>query len=182
MVKRMPDEVGSEEQGTKYVVVVYDTSAAREQAVQFCHELSRQREGFEIAWCSLDFLNDAEASRSAAGKASEAEVVVFALDSGGDLPDELKFWLESWLARRKEREGALVGLLNRSSRCAIASLKEVYLRHAAHRAGMDYLSQARRTPVRAMPDSLDSFSERAGCMTSVLDDILHTSVLPEPPR
>ena len=40
------------------------------------------------------------------------------------------------------------------------------------RAGMDYLSHAAPTVHRAIPDSIDSFSERAGQVTSVLDGIL----------
>jgi hypothetical protein len=62
----------------------------------------------------------------------------------------------------------------------VASVREIYLRHAARRAGMDYLSHAAPTLRRAMPDSLDSFSERAGRVTSVLDGILQTRPYAQP--
>ncbi|HLX72340.1 MAG TPA: hypothetical protein VKV04_22200, partial [Verrucomicrobiae bacterium] len=56
----------------------------------------------------------------------------------------------------------------------VPPFREIYLRHIAHRAGMDFLSHAAPTAAKAIPDSLDSFSKRAGQMTSVLDNILHT--------
>ena len=114
-------------------------------------------------------------AHSAVEKAADADVVVFAMEARGDLPDEIKLWIEKWLNKRGEREGAIVGLLHREEGWhGAASFREIYLRHAARRAGMDYLSHAAPTRRRAMPDSLDSFSERAGRMTAVLDGILHT--------
>ena len=89
--------------------------------------------------------------------------------------------MERWICQRSEREGALVGLVlaDRHSRPGeIACLKEIYLRHAAHRAGMDYLSQVPPVLPKAMPDSLDMYRERAGQVTSVLDEILRTGLPP----
>ena len=86
------------------------------------------------------------------------------------------------LDHRGEREGAIVGLVTEKPAPAmgVASLKEVYLRHTAHRARMDYLSHVVPTELRAMPDSLDAFRQRAGQVTSVLDQILHKHTPPPP--
>jgi hypothetical protein len=64
-------------------------------------------------------------------------------------------------------------LLNREEPHEMASFREIYLRHIARRAGMDYLSRGAPTATKAIPDSIDSFSERAGRVTSVLANILH---------
>jgi hypothetical protein len=163
--------------GKKCVVVIYETPAIREHAVRFCERLARERDPgriSEIDWWSFRLLDHPPTSGDAARKAAEANVIIFAIDAGGDLPKTIKLWIENWLNRRGEREGALVGLLAREAPHDIAPFREIYLRHIARRAGMDYLSHAAPTVSKAIPDSLDSFSERAGQMTSVLDGILHT--------
>jgi hypothetical protein len=136
----------------------------------------------DMDWWSFPLLSHPTLAHNAADKAARADVVVFAMDARGDLPEEIKMWIERWLNMRGEREGALVGLLGRSEGLnEIASLREIYLRHAACRAGMDYLSHAAPTLRRAIPDSIDSFSARAGQMTSVLDGILHKRPSSIPP-
>jgi hypothetical protein len=169
----------------KSVLVVYETPAVRELAVRFCDQLSerhRSRARLEITWWSFAFLNQPVMATDAGRRALEAELVVFAMLAAGDFPGEIKLWIEQWLARRHEREGAMIGLTERESRPGeIASLKEIYLRHVAHSAGMDYLSHASPTAARAIPNSLDSFNQRAGQVTSVLDEILRAQSNPTPP-
>lgn len=159
-------------------MVMYETPAIREHAVRFCERLSEEKDCApvsEVNWWSFHLLSHAITAEDAARKAAGADVVVFAMRAKGDVPDEIKWWIEAWLNKRGEREGALVGLLAREeARYDVAPFREIYLRNIALRAGMDYLSHAAPTIPKAIPDSLDSFSERAGQMTSVLDKILHT--------
>jgi hypothetical protein len=56
--------------------------------------------------------------------------------------------------------------------------KFVYLRAAAHRAGMDYWTSIPQNLARSVPDSLDSYSERATQVTTLLDEILHYHPVP----
>ena len=116
-------------------------------------------------------------------KAATADMILFSMSSAGDLPHEVKLWIERWLNRRSEREGALIGLVTDrpANPFEIASLKEVYLRHTAHRAKMDYLSHEIPTARKAIPDSIDSYNRRAGQMTSVLDQILRNQPTPSIP-
>jgi hypothetical protein len=159
----------------KGIAVIYETPAIREHAVRFCERLAveQKSEPMEMNWWSFQLLGHPALRSDAVEKAAGADVVVFAMDANGDLPEEIKLWIERWLNKRGEREGALVGLLQREEPRGMASFREIYLRHAARRAGMDYLSHAAPTATKAIPDSLDSFSERAGRMTSVLANILH---------
>jgi hypothetical protein len=159
----------------KYVVVVYEQPAIRERVMRFCERLAEAQKSTEMDmdWWSFPVLSEPSRAHDAVEKAARADVVVFAMDARGDLPIEIKMWIEKWLNKRGEREGALVGLLGREEGIQeMASFREIYLRHAARRAGMDYLSHAAPTLRRAIPDSIDSFRERAGQMTSVLDSIL----------
>jgi hypothetical protein len=159
----------------KCVVVVYEAPPIRERAVRFCERLAVEQKSTEMDmdWWSFTLLSHPTMAHNAVEKAASADVVVFAMEARGDLPEEIKLWIEKWLNKRGEREGALVGLLGGGDGIQDApTFREIYLRHAARRAGMDYLSHAAPTLRRAIPNSIDSFSERAGQMTSVLDSIL----------
>jgi len=167
----------------KYVVVVYEEPAIRDRVMRFCERLADEQKSAEMDmdWWSFPHLGEPGRAHEAVEKAARADVVVFAMDARGDLPSEIKMWIEQWLNKRGEREGAVVGLLNREEGIhEMTSFREIYLRHAARRAGMDYLSHAAPTLRRAIPDSIDSFSERAGQVTSVLDSILQKRP-PTPP-
>jgi hypothetical protein len=173
--------------GMKSVVIIYETPEVREHAIQFCEQVAAEQGDAalpELNWWSFHLLEQPAPAAEAVLKAAEADVVVFALDSRGDLPVEIKWWLEAWLNKRGEREGALVGLLKSEAEetYGTASFRELYLRNIAHRAGMDYLCHAAPTVAKAIPDSIDSFNDRAGQMTSVLDSILHEYSRPVPPR
>ena len=158
---------------SKSVVVVYEDSALRERAVQFCERLASDNPGLDIEWWSFQLLGHPMMAQNAVEKAARADVVVFAMSPRGDLPEEIKLWIEKWLNKRGEREGAIAGLLpHEEGWHGAASFREIYLRHTARRAGMDYLWQAAPTRTRAIPDSIESYNDRAGRMTSVLDGIL----------
>jgi hypothetical protein len=167
------------ERETQQIAVVYETAASREHAVRFCAQLSdgfRFDAGPEAHWWSFKLLSQPGAGNEAAWKASIADLIVFATSAEEDLPRAIKLWIENWLGKRGEREGALVSLMERRERdpLEVPPFKEIYLRHIAHRAGMDFFSQVPPMTIsKALPDSLDSFNDRAGQMTSTLDEILH---------
>jgi hypothetical protein len=153
------------------VLIIYENAAAREQAIQFCEQMKCEGES-DAHWCSFEDLKNPSAGREALNKAADVGMVVFAISAAGDFPPEVKLWMEHWIGKRAEREGMLIGLVTdeRSGPRDIACLKEVYLRHLAHRAGMDYLSHL--PPLSARRDLLECFDQRAGQVTSVLDEIL----------
>jgi hypothetical protein len=183
MNKPIAKENGVESREAGCVLVLYESPAGRERAISFCEEFTKQSGAaaeLGVRCFSFDSLKVPAKSDEAISNAEKADLIVFAVTSVGDLPAEIKIWTENWLGKRGEREGALVGLIlgDAANPCEIACLKEVYLRHLAHRAGMDYLSHVPPMIPREIPDSLDSFSQRAGQVTSVLDEILHTRFVP----
>ena len=165
------------------VVVIYEDVAAREAAVIFCDHLVERfwaRVEFEVSWWSLADLAADCSAQDGARKAAEADLIVVATTPGRNIPAVLREWVEGWVSQRGDREGALVGLTDPGAGPSGASLeKYIYLRNAAHRAGMDYLTQIPQSiSSRSIPDSLDSYSQRADKVTSVLDDILHQQAPP----
>lgn len=185
MVQRITKRKEAQVPQAKCLVVIYETAAIREHAVRFCERLSREQDAApvsEMDWWSFHSLGNSIPGTNAAVKAASADVIVFAMHAKGDLPDHIKWWIEAWLNKRGEREGALVGLLAREEPpYDMAPFREIYLRNIALRAGMDYLSHAAPTAAKAIPDSLDSYNERAGQITSVLDNILRTFPHTPPP-
>jgi hypothetical protein len=169
-----PSQLKPELMEPSRVFVLYENAAAREHALRATRDLP-------VAhwWSFARLAGSPRAAQDASLKAATADMVVFAVTPAGDLPGEIKLWIETWISRRSEREGVIVGLVaRRESPGEIACLKEIYLRHTAHRAGMDYLSRVQPATAMTLPDSLDSCKERERHISSVLDDILHSSFSP----
>jgi hypothetical protein len=164
------------------VVVVYEDEAARERAVAFCDQLVGRywaQLEFSVSWWSFALLENASTAKDAAQKAVCADLVAFAAKPEGDFPQPVKSWVETWLTQRSDREGMLVGLLEPVVGAGRPEgLKHHYLRNAAHHSAMDYLTHIPNDISLSISESLDSYTQRADQMTSLLDDILHQQVPP----
>ena len=159
------------------VVVVYEDAAARERAVGFCDRLVDRfwaKCDFEVGWWAFTMLEETSSAKEAALKASCADLILFAATPEGDFPLALKAWIETWLNKRGDREGMLVGLMDSlADPAGREGQKHHCLRNAAHHGAMDYLTHVPQDIAFAMPDSLDSYTQRADQVTSLLNDILH---------
>jgi hypothetical protein len=164
------------------VVILFEDAQTREQAVKFCHQLVERfwtHCEFRLTWMEFCALADPNAARDAHAKACGADVIVFATRPEGPVPAVVTEWVESSLANRTDREGTLAGLIDTSTiLTGWAAEKHAWLRSVAHRAGMDYLTDVPQDITTSIPDSLESFSERAQQVTSVLDEILHKPIHP----
>jgi hypothetical protein len=180
------DESGArlENKAAWSVVVVYEDSAARERAVTFCDQLVGrfwERFEFDIGWWSFDMLGDSLAAAEAARKAEQADLLVFSATPEGEFPAQVEDWVETWLTRRGDSEGVLAGLLEPAeSTSDREDRKHIYLRNTAHRGAMDYVTHLPQDLSRSIPDSIDSYAERADQVTSLLVDILHQQQPPPP--
>ena len=168
------------------VIVLYENPAARELAAGFCEKFAREScadAGLGVNWYSFEDLTVPASMEAAADVAVGADLLAFSVTASGDLPAAIKLWTEIWRRRRGQREGWVVGLVleDGTELRRVAGLKEIYLRHLAHRAGMDYLSHFPAKILKAIPDSLDSFNRRAEQITQVLDEILQTRFVSVPP-
>jgi hypothetical protein len=163
------------------VVVIFEDANTREKAVKFCDQLVERfwsRCEFALTWMSFSALAEPNSARDAHAKTRDADVVVFAPRSEGPVPEAVIAWVERCLASRNDREGALAGLIDSAILTGRVAEKHAWLRSVAHRAGMDYLTQVPHDIVRSIPDSLETYSERARQVTSVLNEILHKRAAP----
>ena len=104
--------------------------------------------------------------------AANAALLILALKPDKQVPGELTDWLEKWPHKRTKREGVLILLNGTEANAGPRESEQCYFRSIAHRAGMDFLTELPTNILEAMPESLDSYKERAGQMTSCLDEIL----------
>jgi hypothetical protein len=164
--------------GTWSVVVIYENEEARDAAVQFCDRLVERfwsQCEFDVSWWSSSLLEGGIPSAQATDKAVNAQLVVFAV--GKEIPRHARSWIENWILRRGEREGACVALLPGAAE-ATAESTQIYLREVAHRAGMDFLTQVPQSISSPIADDVESCTARAHQTTSVLEEILRTSRSP----
>ena len=183
MVQRMTDAGRSVSKKKGLVLVLYENVPAREQVLGTAEFSLTGPHASRLDHYSFEALSDAANAEAAARRAESAALVVFALTPGGELPPHVKRWIENWIGCRGEREGAIVGLVHHSAVWSeVASLKEIYLRHVALRAGMDYLCCLPAALPETMPDSPDSYRARATQVTSLLDEILRASTRPPAPH
>lgn len=164
------------------VVVLHEDEPTREQAIRCLNDLVEsawRHFEFSTDWASLEDLRDQAIACGVAEKASKADFVIFSLRSDGEFPFETLEWIERWLQSREEsHEGALVGLfLDHGDSC---QQKEIFLRNLARKTGLDFLTRLPEGSMGNIPDSLNSFNERATCMTGVLDEILQNPPPPSP--
>jgi len=164
------------------VLVLYDEHATRQRAMAVCDHLVQQfwsEVEFTFHWWRTDFLEDDTMATTAAADAAHADFIVVSTSPGRELSPFARNWFDAWIALRERREGALVDLTETDAASDIhAQHKKTFLRNAAHRAAMDYLTKVPSASNGELPDSVESADLRAGEVTSVLDAILHQ---PPPP-
>jgi len=167
------------------VVVVCEDAAAHELALGICDQLVKDHWSaveFDFKWWQFAGLVDPQNALAAARAAADADMILFATHPEGDLPDIVKSWIEVLLDKRGVREGSLIGLTGKASEAkGGVTGKHIYLREIAHRAKMDFLSEVPRLVPGMLPDNLDWVAQRAGQVTSVLDEILRRSAPPQLP-
>ena len=159
------------------VVVVCEDAATHAHALEVCDHFMKSywtEVEFEFSWWLFAGLHDPEKASAAARAAADADLIVFATHPEGDVPRVVKEWVEAWLAQRGEREGALIGLVRAAAGTqSSTSPKNLYLREVSHRAKMDFLSEMPRSVPGMIPHDADTVAQRAGQVTTVLDEIVH---------
>lgn len=158
------------------VAVVYEDTLTRDRALSVCDELVRQfwaEVDFEITWWREGYLADSNIAMAAASSAINADLIVFSAHAEGELSAGLKTWIETWLDKRGDREGVLIGLIG-TPQDAITGidLKHRYLTQIAERGKLDYLSSILPMTPQSAQDSIGSIHRRAEKITSILAEIL----------
>ncbi len=106
-------------------------------------ELTRrlgQSFNFSVSWWRLKSFWHPKMRQVAADAISKADIILFALRPGGELPQTLTEWIEERLFHKTTQRVALLALLETGGMIVpLLSRAEMCLRHLASRAGMDCL-------------------------------------------
>jgi len=164
------------------VVVIYDDTPSRELAMNVCDHLVQRfwsEFEFDVSWWPCSTLGIPSLVCNSITRAAEGDLIIFALQPQAELGPQLREWIETWVRKRGDREGALLDLTTgEADTMETSAERHVCLRHAAHRAGMDYLTKEPETISWAIPDSREWYTARADRVSSVLDEILHAHLRP----
>jgi hypothetical protein len=156
--------------------VAYEDTASRDQAIVLCdHWVEKHWEDFEleVSWLRFDYLADSRIATDAIAAAAKADMVIFSAQTGRELPQAVKSWIESWAAKKDNRESVLVSLIGG----ACDPMKGVspihyYLRDIAQQAGMDYLSNLAAAQPEGINGSAEAVVQRAETTVPAADRFL----------
>jgi hypothetical protein len=158
------------------VAVLYEDSATRDHAAFVATHLAARLGGevkLQTSWWRIHDLCDPRVGWEATEAAVGADVIVFALHAGREIPPEMRNWVESWVDSREHAVGAIAGLIGiTSSPDNWISPRHQFLQQLAMRAGMDYLPQGYFDPHEASARALADVAERTETVTPILKEIL----------
>ena len=157
-------------------VVIYETPADRDHVLKLSPPLELPS---EFDWAAFRSIENGTVGEAFFQKAAGAQALIVAARSEGDFSPRLKSWLDRWAFKRANAKGILIGLFADRKTTNLPTTKELFLRQMAHQGGVEYRS--RLEPAGNVPDSLESYSERAGQVTTVLDNILKNRPTAPPP-
>ena len=167
------------------IVILGEDDLAHARAMALCDRLAKQFWGdveFECKGWLFARLASPESAFEAARAAAVAGLVIFAVRPENELPEHVQSWIEMWVGKRLEREGALISLVGEGAAPAHeAAPKQMYLRQVARRAKMDFLSDVSQVLPHTMPESHEWFLTRAGSLGAVMDGILKQTGTPRRP-
>ena len=166
------------------LVVAYEDTPTRERAIVLYDHLAQQlldEYDFQCSWWKFDHLREPALREQSIDAAAEANMIILSLRDSRELPPLAKNWIETWRGRKADSKSALVVLVDE----AVAPAHEfgpvlAHLQKIAHAANMDFFSPALALAEPAMKISAESIQERAGKVTSILDEILQRR--PSPPQ
>jgi hypothetical protein len=157
--------------------VAFDDPDARQRAMRICDDMVARfwpEMEFQVHWCSFEQLSDKGAATEATRHAATASMVIIAVNAADDLPAPVKAWADEWSAQRQGLEGALIALVNGDPESSGCQTTHHHLRHVAHRAGMDYLTDEPCSAPAALPDGPNGIATRAGELGPLLDGMLRS--------
>jgi hypothetical protein len=162
------------------IFVVYDSQLSRDRARQIEEELGRRLGRsftFSISAWKLKSLWHPKMLRMAAETAVNAEIIVFSLLSGGDMPQAVKNWLEKGLVNTPGNKVCLLALLETGGNFTPRlSPAEVYVSNLSSKIGVDCLCYSDSIPLARLGRhnrQLAGSNRGSGCHSAPPKDTFH---------
>jgi hypothetical protein len=133
------------------IFVVYDSDLSRDRARQMENDLGRRLGcsfDFSVSSWKLKSLWHPKMVRMAADAAAKAEIILFSLVSGGELPQAVKNWLGNVLINNPAHKVCLLALLETGGTFGPRlSPAEVYVSNLSSKIGVDCLCYSDSIPL-----------------------------------
>ena len=130
---------------------VYEHDLNRNRARLLQKELTRRldyRFNFSVSWWRLKSFWHPKMLQVAADAIAKADILLFALLSGGELPQTLIKWIEDRLLHKTTHPASLLALLETGGMIVPRlSSAEIYLSRLARQAGLDCLCYSDSVPL-----------------------------------
>jgi hypothetical protein len=131
------------------LLATFEDSVTGMRVKDFCQDLSRnlgqQCQIIERVWLFSTF-RLRELQEIAAEEASASDLVIISVHQAGDLPDEVKGWIDLWLSHKGDRRAVLLALFDAAYE-GVPGPTQAYLQDVARRGGMKFLVESRDTSV-----------------------------------
>ena len=166
----------SENRPTFNVVIVYEDFAAGKHAKEtydyLVQQLGRDFDFNNQMW-KFDVLGNSKMKEMAVKDAVVADLVVLSSHGVGELPDEVKSWIEQWTAQPGNAM-VLVALMDRpEDEASEPSSIRAYLQGVARKSKLDFFAQPNDWPDRDDDFSNQQISERAQRTSTIMADFIH---------
>jgi hypothetical protein len=147
---RTPSSISSRKSAVK-IFVVYDSDLSRDRARHMEEDLGRRLGcsfDFSVSSWKLKSLWHPKMVRMAADAAAKAEIILFSLVSGGELPQAVKNWLDKVLINSPAHKVCLLALLETGGTFTPRlSPAEVYVSNLSSKIGVDCLCYSDSIPL-----------------------------------
>jgi len=152
------------------VLIAYDDFEAGKRAKRtydfLVENLGGECEFANQMW-KFDVLGIPKLREMAASDASEADIIMVSCHAAGELPDELKAWVEIWLGVKCKAIAMVVLLDCPFGWTAEAQSTRAYLAAAARRGGMEFFCEADGT----MPGEQPMDLSRPGAISALVSAV-----------
>ena len=160
------------------VLIIYEDFAAGKHAKEtydyLASQLGHDFEFENLMW-KFEVLGNPKMKEMALEDAREADLIIISTHGIGELPEEVKSWVDLW-AERPGNVMALVALVDRPKNVfGDHAATRSYLQDAAKRAGTEFFAQPDDWPDDKDDFSIQEISERARKTSTAVADMVHHS-------
>lgn len=140
------DDCSAPSKSSIEVLIVYDNERTRARALRTqAHLIKELGTSFRLHFTSWSFksLWHPKMMQMATTAASKADIIIFSVLQGRDLPHMVKKWIEDWTPLRNGDQPTVLALLETFNPFAPrTSIARSFLGEAARRSGVDFISCA----------------------------------------
>ena len=130
------------------VLAAYEDSSTGGRAEEFCKDLSRNHVPKADLTKEMWLFNELRLPQLrtiAAREAANADLIIISVHHAASLPEEVKSWIDLWLARKPQRPPLLLALFDPVYQGDSSSM-QTYLKDVARRGKMEFLVQTEDMP------------------------------------